>query len=88
MIRPEQIRIGRNGLEAEPGVAATVVGHNYFGPDVIVYLELEDTPRTPVLARSFDYETPETGEHVRLAVAGPVAVYPAPTSSDLEVNLR
>ena len=22
----------------EPGVAATVVGHNYFGPDVIVYL--------------------------------------------------
>ena len=88
MIRPEQIRIGRNGLEAEPGVAATVVGHNYFGPDVIVYLELEDTPRTPVLARSFDYETPETGEHVRLAVAGPVAVYPPPTSSDSEVNLR
>ena len=86
MIRPEQIRITRDGVQAEVGVPATVVGLSYFGPDVIIHLELDDEPRTAVLARTFDYETPLQGELVRLSIAGRVAVYPPPDSSNKEVN--
>ena len=45
MIRPEQIRLStRRTPTAEhgtPGRMAKVVGHNYFGPDTVVQLELE-----------------------------------------------
>jgi len=76
MVRPEQLRMVRGSARADEGVAATVVGRSYYGPEIVVRLELDDGPRTPVIARTFDYETPEDGELVRINVAGPVAVFP------------
>jgi iron(III) transport system ATP-binding protein len=77
MIRPEQLRLVRGSARPDDaGVAATVVGRSYYGPEIVVRLELGDGPRTPVIARTFDYETPEDGELVRINIAGPVAVFP------------
>jgi iron(III) transport system ATP-binding protein len=84
MIRPEQLRMLRGSLPAVRGLAATVVGRSYYGPEVVVRLELDDGSRTPVSARTFDYETPEDGEVVQVAVVGPVAVYPPQPRSDTE----
>jgi iron(III) transport system ATP-binding protein len=67
MIRPEQIRLTTNG-----GVAATVAGHTYFGPDSVLRLQLADG--TPVSARTFD-APPAIGTAVAVAVVGPVSVY-------------
>lgn len=78
MIRPEQIRLLRDGASpATPveGVVAEVVGHNYYGPDTVVRLVLRDGARTPVSARTFDHDPPAVGELVHLVVSGPVAVY-------------
>ena len=78
MVRPEQIRVerddGRNG--DRPGtIFAEVVGLTYFGPDALVQLELAEGG-TPLVARTFDPDTPALGERVKLAVDTPVIVYP------------
>jgi iron(III) transport system ATP-binding protein len=78
MIRPEQVRLARTGPrrpEDEPGVAAEVVGHTFQGPDTLVRVVLEDGPRTPVRARTFDDEVPPVGAVVSLTVSGLVTVY-------------
>ena len=73
MIRPEQIRLA---LPAEPGVAAEVVGHVYYGPETVVRLVLGDGSGIPILAKTFDHEVPPAGVVVNIAVSGPVAVFP------------
>ncbi len=86
MIRPEQIRLSHprtpTAEHGTPGRMARVVGHNYFGPDTMVQLELENLARTPVVARTFDQEVPAVGEVVELSVAGPVAIYPDSVDPD------
>jgi iron(III) transport system ATP-binding protein len=80
MVRPEQIRVGRTGLEAAPGgrgFAAEVVGRSYFGPDTVVRLALADGSGTEVVSRTFDHDLPGEGELVECVVQGRVAVYPA-----------
>ncbi len=78
MIRPEQIRLaGPTGPASGHGVRAEVVGHSYFGPDTVLQLSLADGSRAPVAARTFDVELPAVGQIVEVAVAGPVAAYPA-----------
>ena len=73
MIRPEQIRLA---LPAEPGVAAEVVDHVYYGPETVVRLVLGDGSGIPILAKTFDHEVPSAGVVVNIAVSGPVAVFP------------
>jgi iron(III) transport system ATP-binding protein len=79
MIRPEQIyliaRSGTNGATGG-GVTATVLGHAYYGPDTVVRLSLDGPAQTIIKARTFDHEVPDVGEHVELAVRGPVVVFP------------
>src|SRR5207245_572469 len=70
MIRPEQIRFA-------PGAVAEVVKQSYLGPDTIVRMALRNGDGTIVVVRTFDQQVPAPGELVGLAVAGPVAVYPA-----------
>jgi iron(III) transport system ATP-binding protein len=77
MIRPEQIRVVRG---AEDGVRADVIGHQYYGPDSVVRLQLRDDARTPIAARTFDVAVPDAGDVVGVAVSGPVAVYPIQSS--------
>lgn len=74
MIRPEQIQILRSGAERR-GVRATAVGHTFYGPDVVVQLELDGAPGT-IGARTVGHDAPAQGEHVALAVSGPVMAYP------------
>jgi len=88
MIRPEQLRVARGSLEPAEGVAAAVVRRNYYGPEIVLRLELDDGCRTPVLARMFDYEAPGDGELVRVSVAGPVAVYPPHSDQKTEPTAR
>ena len=76
MIRPEQIRLVRDALEADGAVPADVVGSQYYGPDTVVQLRLRDGTRIPFSARTFDVAVPDAGEVVGVAVSGPVAVYP------------
>jgi iron(III) transport system ATP-binding protein len=76
MVRPEQIRVSRDANGAA-GVAATVVGRSFFGPETMLRLELRDAAATPVLARVLGEDAPGDGEQVALTVDGPVAVYPA-----------
>jgi iron(III) transport system ATP-binding protein len=79
MIRPEQIhliaRSGTNGVN-QGGVTATVLSHAYYGPDTVVRLSLDGPAQTIIKARTFDHEIPDVGEHVELAVRGPVVVFP------------
>jgi iron(III) transport system ATP-binding protein len=74
MIRPEQIRLGPDD---EAGTSGEVVEHSYRGPDTVVQVVLQDDHRTPITARTFAQDVPATGERVRIAVVGPVAVFPA-----------
>jgi iron(III) transport system ATP-binding protein len=78
MIRPEQIRL-EHLPGAEDAVRADVLGHEYYGPDVVVQLRLRDDARTPIAARTFEVTVPEAGDVVGVAVSGPVAVYPPPS---------
>ena len=73
MIRPEQIRLVP---PAAGGVAARVVGRAFYGPETVLRLELADGSGTAVTARAFDGGGAAVGDEVRLAVEGPVAVYP------------
>ena len=73
MIRPEQIRMARDG----DGARATVAAHTYLGPDTVVRLTLADAPHAAVTARTFDHAVPAVGERVVLTVTGPVVAYPA-----------
>ena len=77
MIRPEQIRLQRSDetRPADRGVAATVVGHTFFGPDTVLQLELADGSGTLVTARTHDDVAGEPGAEVTLFVEGPVSVY-------------
>ena len=70
MIRPEQIQLAADGVSAE------VVGHVYYGPEIVVRLVLADGSRTPIVAKSFAQEAPAAGAVVRVVVSGPVAAYP------------
>jgi iron(III) transport system ATP-binding protein len=78
MIRPEQIRLAREGnpQTAAGGVAARVVGRTFFGPDTVLQLELADGSGTLISARTHDEVVGEPGAEVTLVVDGPVAVYP------------
>ena len=75
MIRPEQIRVKPSS--AADGVAATVVGLSFYGPETILHLKLADGPGTAVAARTFDSTGAEPGEEVKLHVEGPVMTYRA-----------
>jgi iron(III) transport system ATP-binding protein len=74
MIRPEQINVHGTG---GGGVAARVVGHNFYGAETLLHLELLDGSATAVLARIFDDAGIEVGDRMSLHVEGPVTVYPA-----------
>lgn len=74
MVRPEQIRV--DPAAAGRGIAARVVGTSFYGPETVLRLELADGSETSVTATTFDGAGAETGDEVRLAVDGPVAVYP------------
>jgi iron(III) transport system ATP-binding protein len=74
MVRPEQIRLVPAGTK--DAVAASVVGHSYYGRDSLVQLELQGGTHAPLAARTFDFPVPAAGDVVGVAVAGPVAVYP------------
>ncbi len=80
MIRPEQIQLVP-AAGAAGAVPADVIGHEYYGPDVVVQLRLRDDARVPVSARTFDVATPDAGAVVGVVVSGPVAVYPLQGSS-------
>jgi iron(III) transport system ATP-binding protein len=73
MIRPEQVTLVSNGN----GQAAECVGRTYYGPETGLRLRLRDGSNTPVSARTYAIDVPEPGDIVQIAVAGPVAVYPA-----------
>src|SRR5579862_8343150 len=66
MIRPEQIRV--EPAATTGGVAATVVGASFYGPETVLKLELVDTPLTSVTARTFDGAGAQAGGEVRLRV--------------------
>lgn len=80
MVRPEQIQIHSDRSSPTPharsGARAKVMGHQYYGPDAVLQLALDDSPHVPILTRTFAYEAPDDGELVRLEVGGAVAVYP------------
>jgi iron(III) transport system ATP-binding protein len=78
MIRPEQIRVERTA--GGGGVAAKVVGLSFYGPETILHLELAESPRTIVSARTFDGAGAAAGDEVRLNVTGPVVTYPTTDS--------
>jgi len=73
MIRPEQIRV--QAVAGGPGVAARVVGQSFYGAETVLRLELVDDADTAVTARTFDGESVQPGDEVRLVVDGPVVVY-------------
>ena len=81
MIRPEQIVVRRaSDAPATPDIArARVVGHTSFGPDTVLALELQGSPRVALTARTFERDLPKPGELVLLSVRGPVVTYPAQT---------
>ena len=67
MIRPEQIRIGGDGL---PAVVETV---DFFGHDVALRLRVGDTA---VSCRLAGHRQPATGDVVRVSVEGAVLAWP------------
>jgi len=73
MIRPEQISVSEGAGAA--GIAATVLGQTFSGPETILRLELADDSRTGLTARTFDGAGTEPGDTVSLHVNGAVAVY-------------
>jgi iron(III) transport system ATP-binding protein len=77
MIRPEQISIGGKGARA------TVTGVSYYGPEIVIALEL---PGVTVSARAFSHHAVEVGETVALSVSGPVMAYPRGSSRLVEAN--
>jgi iron(III) transport system ATP-binding protein len=68
MIRPEQISTGGKGARA------TVTGVTYYGPEIVIALELTGVT---VSARAFSHHGVEVGETVALSVSGPVMAYPS-----------
>jgi iron(III) transport system ATP-binding protein len=74
MIRPEQIRVLRSA--DGDGVAASIVGLTFYGPETVLHMELADGSGTAVNARTFDGADAQTGDAVRLLVDGPVVTYP------------
>jgi iron(III) transport system ATP-binding protein len=79
MVRPEQIRAVRTADGA--GVAATVLGSSFYGPETVLHLQLADGSGTAVMARTFDGAEAHAGEEVRLIVDGSVMTYPAAATS-------
>jgi iron(III) transport system ATP-binding protein len=57
-------------------VPARVTEHVYYGADTVLRMALEDRTQTVVKARVSGQEAPAPGEAVRLAVRGPVVVFP------------
>jgi iron(III) transport system ATP-binding protein len=78
MVRPEQIRLWRDGEATPDGTAAfdAVVRDVIFqGQDAGVGLQLQSAAGTLVRARVPGYRTPQPGERVRLAIDGDVTAY-------------
>jgi iron(III) transport system ATP-binding protein len=71
VIRPEQIRVGPEGVKA------TVLGASFFGPYALVRLELADGSATRVVSRLVGDAVPEPGATVGLSVEGSVSIFPA-----------
>jgi len=89
LVRPEQIRVSRPAADtvprlSSPAVSASVAEVRYFGPDTLVRLALRG-PTGPtgalVSARVASYEAPAVGDLVELSVLGPVAIFPARSST-------
>jgi iron(III) transport system ATP-binding protein len=79
MIRPEQIHLtrpGGTGGANGAGITARVIDHAYYGPDTVVRLSLDGSAQVIIKARTFAHEIPGAGEHVELAVLGPVVIFP------------
>jgi iron(III) transport system ATP-binding protein len=79
MIRPEQIQLTRGERADSAGgevVRATVTDYAYYGPDTVIGLALEGAAEIALKARTFDHEIPVPGEHLELAVLGPVVIFP------------
>ncbi len=73
MLRPEQIRVLRDGETLIDGTAAydaVVTEVTFQGQDAGVALQLQSGSRTMVRARVPGYLCPRPGEQVRLAVDG------------------
>ncbi len=80
MIRPEQIQVRRlEGTAAGDGpqATATVVDHTYYGPDTVLWLQLDRAGAAVIKARTLERAVPVVGERVALTVLGDVVVYPA-----------
>lgn len=74
MIRPEQIRMTRDG---DTGIEAVVTGSRYYGPDTVVELAVRPGEAPIALkARTLGYAVPAAGDAVRLTVIGAVVAYP------------
>jgi iron(III) transport system ATP-binding protein len=86
VVRPEQIRMCRRSAAIDASersgwaLHATVVGHSYYGSEVLVRLSLEGCEGVVVSAKAFGHDAPKDGETVALQVSGPVLVYAAPGS--------
>ncbi len=73
MIRPEQIRLVSS---EEGGLAASVTGSVYYGPETLVRLVLTDGSQTQIAAKTFDQNAPAPGELAHVTVFGTVAIFP------------
>ncbi len=73
MIRPEQIRVDRDG--SGRGVAARIVGESFYGAETVLRLELTEGSEASVTARMFDGTGVAAGDQVELYVEGLVTVY-------------
>ncbi|HTX12855.1 MAG TPA: ABC transporter ATP-binding protein [Solirubrobacteraceae bacterium] len=87
MIRPEQIELhpaeppcgGEAGTHS--GAVAKVISSTFYGPDVVVDLELHGVSRS-IRARVLrGHDVPVPGNWVELVVVGPVMGYPASSAS-------
>jgi iron(III) transport system ATP-binding protein len=76
LLRPEQLRLGADGL-----VGATVLESEFHGHDATVYLRLDDAAQKAagdvVRCRTTEPGSPAAGERVRVAVEGRGRMYAA-----------
>jgi len=75
LVRPEQLRLRRDGDGDGDGPTATVREISYYGHDAAVRLSLHPDG-LPITARIGGTELPEPGSEVRIIVTGDVLAYP------------